>query len=44
MLRGVKDMKSKLSTKKEGQENHDTNKLSNAHHELILNMNKTNQN
>ena len=44
MLRSVKDLKSKLSTKKEGEENHDTNKLSNAHHELILKMNKTNQN
>jgi len=44
MLRSVKDLKSKLSTKKEGEEKHDTNKLSNAHHELILNMNKTNQN
>ena len=44
MLRSVKDLKSKLSTKKESEDNSDTKRLSNVHHELILNMNKTNQN
>ena len=44
MLRSVKDLKSKLTTKKEGEDNSYEKRLSNAHHELILNMNKTNQN
>ncbi len=35
MLRSVKDLKSKLSTKKEGDDKSTTDGLSNAHHELI---------
>jgi integrase len=44
MLRSVKDLKSKLSTKKEGEDNSDTNRLSNAQHELTFNLNKLNMN